>query len=307
MEPNQTLNSGESSTPTHAGDELISTVEFSTTAPADTDPGEANNTQAQTQDAANKTEQTEDTTPEGTTKEAKAGDTADGEATRFDKHPRFVELNRRVKSFDEENRLLREELDKIKTSLTQQNKDPDPPPFKDWSGMSEDELLDWQSTDPKGFLDNMLKRAEFVAQAKFDEYRTQLDQQSQKQSQEQAVVSTYEAYAKDNPDFDEMWDSGEIKSYMDKHPGHNPISAHMAMTADAKAEARAKEAAEKAVKEYEAALRSKRASNVLGAGPATIPTESRQADDRLKNPKKYGGITNVLTARLLERRKAAGI
>jgi len=117
------------------------------------------------------------------------------------------------------------------------------------------------------------------------------------------LVKTYESYAKANPDFDEMWDDGRIQAFMDKNPGHNAISAHQMLTE----ETRLKAAADKAVKEFEGALRSKRAASaVLGAGNMSVPTDAKAADERLKNPKKFGGVTEVLTARLLERRRAAG-
>lgn len=298
MGEQQTLNSGESSPSSHyQSDELISTVELATAARADTDPGEAKNTRAQTTEPAS----TDGNVKEDATKTDGGSDKDADAETRFDKHPRFVELNRRVKGFDEENRRLREELEQVKSSIPAQKKEPDPPPYKDWSNMSEEELLDWQSTDPKGFLENVVKQSVHTARSLFGEYVKEQQQQTQQKTQQDAVISTYEAYAKDNPDFDSMWDNGEIKAYMDKNPGHNPLSAHMAMTADT----RAQRAADKALKEYETAQRTKRASSVLGAGPATVPTEPRQADDRLKNPKKYGGITQVLTDRLFERRRAA--
>ena len=150
MEETQTLNAEASSPSDHTpAGELISTVVVPTA--TDTDPEGAKNTQAQPAAPA--------ADPKGETKPEDGDKVAKGDSERFDKHPRFVELNRRVKSFDEENRLLKAELDQIKAKL-ETPATPDPPPFKDWSKMSEDELLDWQSSDPKGFIDNFLRRTE---------------------------------------------------------------------------------------------------------------------------------------------------
>ena len=295
-----------SSAPAHTirTDELISTVDFAK--PVETASVEPEKTVADTDpEGANKTGDS--------TGEQKAGDkegaetkpsVADESNTRFDKHPRFVELNTRLKAAEEQNRQMLQKLSQLET-VKQQEASTTPPtelPYKDWSKMSTEDLLDWQDTDPKGFLDNINKFVSHSIESGITSYQQQLAQQAQQQTAEQKVVSTYEQYAKENPDFDEMWDSGKIKAFIDKHPGHNAISAHQAMTAERRIEA----AVAEALKKHETAIKSKRAaSTVLGTGPASVPTASKQADNDLREPKKFGGPTAVLAARLAKLRQAS--
>ena len=286
----ETINNpaSDSSSQAQTSSELVSTVEFSPVSDADPSPPEALNPEAPKETKEETGKESEEPKPKG-------------DEFRFDKHPRFQELNRSVKEFREQNRVLQDEIEKIKSS--QQISTPKELPFKDWSQMSDDELLDWQASDPKGFLANLNKTVEYAVSQKLESYQNQLQQQSEKKQFESSVANTFESYAKTNPDFDEMWDSGEIQDYMQKHPGHNAMSAHMEMTGESRLEKIKQEAVDKALKEYETAQRSKRASKVMGSAPATVPTSSNHADDRLKNPKKYGGDTNVLVARLMERRR----
>lgn len=286
-----TINPASDSSSQAQSSELVSTVEFSPAPDADQSHGEATNPEA-----PKDTTKSENNGKEGNEPKTK------GDDFRFDKHPRFQELNKSVKEFREQNQRLQEELEKIKASQ-QQPPTPKEMPFKDWSQMSDDELLDWQASDPKGFLNNLNQAVEYAVQQGIETYQQRQQQVTEKQRFESSVAKTFESYAKENPDFDTMWDSGEIQEYMQKNPGHNAISAHMAMTGEVRIEQIRKEAAEKALKEYEAAQRSKRASKVIGSAPATVPTSSNHADDRLKNPNKYGGDTNVLVARLMERRR----
>jgi len=285
MPDQTTINSGDSSS---QAQELVPTVDISPVT-EDRSPAEAQIPEAQKTEEVKKTE----TVKEEAKPEPK------GEDFRFDKHPRFKELHQRVKNYEEELRELREAVAKQKQPDTPQEK-----PYKDWSQMKEDELLDWQASDPKGFLENQMKAAQYMAAKEFEAYKRQFDQQAEQQQRDARLASTYEQYASKNPDFDEMWDSGEIRDFMDKNPGHNAISAHMAMTTDKRIEAAKQEAVQKALAEYEAKLKTKRAaSTVMSSGPATVPTSSEHADDRLQNPNKYGGKMTVLAERFAERQR----
>jgi hypothetical protein len=123
---------------------------------------------------------------------------------------------------------------------------------------------------------------------------------------ETKVEETYRTYAQDNPDFDQLWDSGDIRKFMDEHPGHNAISAHMAMTAEARQEKAIKDAVAKALKEADTARRSvRKTASILGQGPTAAPTSPAASTEDIKNPNKFGGHTSVLAARLAERRRAA--
>ena len=168
--------------------------------------------------------------------------------------------------------------------------------------MKEDELLDWQAQDPKGFLDNLNKAVQYTVSNELEAYKQRMDQQTEQVQHESKLAKTYEDYAKQNPDFDELWDSGTITEFMTKNPGHNAMSAHMAMTAETRLEAAKAEAAKKALEEYEVKLKTKRAaSTVVSSGPANVPTSTEHADDRLNNPNKYGGRMTVLAERYAER------
>ena len=300
-EDQTTLNEGvESSTPQptpQSQGELVSTVDLMPTQPADTDPEGANNTGADAVENA------------AESVKADAGKPDEGLITRFDKHPRFVELNTRVKTAEESNRQL---LDRIAKLEAQRSSGPDagdngtPLPFKDIAQMTDDELLDWQSSDPKGYYENLAKYNAHVTRTEFQQILAERDEQARQQAFESQIDRTYSAYANDNPDFDQMWDSGEITAYIDTHPGHNPISAHMALTAEARMQAKVDEAVKAALDKADADQRSKRATrSIMGAGPSRQPTPPSDAE--LKDPKKYGGDTQVLTERLLARRRAAGM
>ena len=290
-EDNATLNtSGESSAQVQGqSEELVSTVEFPRPNVAATDPEGAKNTEA------------------ADTKEIKAETKEDAkpDLDRFDKHPRFVELNARLKAAEEASRKTLEELSQLKSQKAEAPaKKDETPPYKDWGGMSEDEILEWQSNDPKGFVDNIGAFVKHSIAQGIDSFREQTAQASEQQSHEAKVVSTYEAYAKDNADFDAMWDSGEIKSFMDKNPGHNAISAHMAMTAETRQQAAIDKAVADALKKASSDQRSKRATaNILSSGPVAAPPAVSDAE--LKDFKSLGLSSTQVLANRLHRLRAA--
>jgi hypothetical protein len=290
---------GSSPVPAQQG-ELVSTVEFQSpkTAAADTDP-----------EGAKKTEATADKQPTG--KEAEGAKAAEdgkdkkpsGEDERFDKHPRFQELHKRVKESDAVIRELREQVRELSTKMDRPRSEGADNgqnlPFKDISKMKPEELLDWQSENPHDYYKNVLAQAKHEISAEF----SQGFEQKQK---EDAIVATYEGFAKQHPDFDEMWDAGDLQKFMQANPGHNAISAYWAMTAEAKVN----EAAEKAAKEAESKFlknqRAKKAADVLPQGPSA--PGAIQGDEALKDTKKFGGSTAVLAQRLEQRRRSqAGV
>jgi hypothetical protein len=279
-----TLNgsSGVSSSPAMSSDgDLISTIGLTTSPPATDTSGKDAKTEAPGT-AEDKTEPDKD-------KGADGGN--DGE-DRFDKHPRFVKLNDRVKAAEKRVAELEQLVNNEKTKATAEgNTETEALPFKDTRKMSKDDLLDWQAEDPQGYHDNL------VAQAKF-ELAKDMKADQKKNSVEDAIAKTYEAYAKENPDFDEMWDSGDIREYMSKNPGHNAISAHMAMTSNKKVEKAVKDA-EKRIMEN---LRAKRESQVIPAGPSASRASSEtEIPTELKDTKKHGGLAAVLARRSQER------
>jgi hypothetical protein len=264
--------------------------------PADTDPEGANNTGGDDGKSADGKD------PEG--QKPGGGDNPPDDSTRFDKHPRFVELNNRMKAAEDQNRQLLDRIDQL-TRLQEQPKDKELP-FKDVSKMSDEELLDWQSEDPKGFLDNINKMVAHQIETGMQQAMAQSGEQAQQREFETRVERTYQQYAEANPDFDPMWDSGEIQRFMDANPGHNAISAHQALTQEKRMQTVVDEAVKKALADADTARRSTRkAGAILGQGPGRGSTPP-DSDAELKSPKQFGGATAVLAARLARRRAQAG-
>jgi hypothetical protein len=297
-EENGALNTdaGSSPVPAEVGG-LVSTLEFQSPKPeaADADPEGAKNTEGTEKTAKGKEAEG------GKTGEAGAKDKPAGEDDRFDKHPRFQELNRRVKESDDVIRKLEKTVTELSAKLSKPSGDDAAgvdgnAPYKDISKMKAEELLDWQSEDPHGYYKNVLAQAKHELTAEFTHT-------SEQRAKEDAVVSTFENFAKQHPDFDEMWDAGDLQQFMQSNPGHNAISAYWAITAEAKVQ----EAAEKAAKEAEAKFiknqRAKKVSDVLPQGPSA-PAGSMVGDDALKDTKKFGGTTAVLAQRLADRRRS---
>jgi hypothetical protein len=233
---------------------------------------------------------------------------------RYDQLPRFQELNAKVKE-EREARIAAE----AKLALLEKSPlNPDWLPaandqmdFKDTSKMTAEELREWQEDDPVGYAANLRKEAAWEA-------RQAIKAESLRNDTVSRIEQTFNQYAKENPTFNEMWESGEIERFMNEHPGHNAISAHMVMTAgkqsgDMKAmiDKAVAEAVAKATKETEERVRkdflAKRGATVISSTSA-----ARSADDgvdtALKNTNQFGGTTTVLASRLAEmRRRAAGL
>lgn len=300
-----TINNADSSSqsaPLVLGD-LISTVEFATPpSTADTSKADDNSQQTPHADDDNNKD-TKDAAGEEAKAKADAGEkeSSDDGNVRFDKHPRFVELNTRMKEAETKAALAEEKLRELETKLDGgEGKEGKDLPYKDVSQMTAEEIQEWQEEDPKGFYANMLQQAKH-------EIANEQRQEMSKQSKESAIAGTFEKYAKDNPDFDEMWDSGELKRFMEKNPGHNAISAHMALTGQKKQQ----EAIDAAVKESEkrimANIKAKGNAKVLGQGPSSARPSNDSSPPDLKDTKQYGGLTAVLARRSMERDRARGL
>ena len=250
---------------------------------------------------------------DGAGKEGKDGD-------RFDQHPRFQELNDRMKAAEE--RAIRAEaklevLDKGKggdDKGTGADDDGYKPMFTydDVSKMDADQIREKLEDDPKGFITNLF--AQMV-----DETRKVIHQEQAQNAQKSTIKTTFDKFAEENPgdpsvglkSFDEMWKSGELKSFMGKHPGHNAISAYMMMTTEAReksvaarSEAKIKADAEKKAEEARRNKQAKDGARSLGAGPGGAPKDA--GAETIKNTKAQGGLISALTQRLVSRRSADG-
>ena len=216
---------------------------------------------------------------------------------RFDKHPRFQELINTVNELKGRNSVLEGILTALQNGNQVQSPHPDggsTPSYKDVSQMSKDELLEWFEENPADFLNNFANQV-------IHENTTK----EQQQTFNQRVSQTFSDYAKGNADFDAMWKSGKIEEYMNAHPGHNAISAHMALTQ----EQRLKDAVDKAVKETEQRVvknfQAKRDAGTMGdAGGGGNRTPDK--DSELKDTKSTGGLIASLARRHATRRAGAG-
>ncbi len=233
--------------------------------------------------------------------EEKAAQAAQEDETRFDKHPRFQEL---ISSKNDLKAQLKTLQTRVDEGLKPKEEEEDPG-YKDISKMSEDDLREWIDSDPIAYTANIAKQIKAEVTAEVEGSFSQ-------RSQENSVLKTFDDYAAKNETFDQMWDSGEIQTFINKNPGHNAISAHMALTSETTAngaEAKIKDAVEKAIKETEERViknfKAKKGAQVIGSGPVTTGTAQGRVAQELKQPKKFGGINTVLAARLQERRQAA--
>ncbi|MFH2075554.1 MAG: hypothetical protein ABIJ57_09445 [Pseudomonadota bacterium] len=240
--------------------------------------------------------------------EAKPGERAEKDPDRFDKHPRFQELLKERDSFKLELENIKGQL-KVLTPQqkeTVQAREEKELPYKDITKLTKEQVLEWQEDDPVGYAANLYQQM-------LHEARETLNREKATESYKTTVKGTYERYAKNNPDFMQLWNSGDIQKVMDSNPilFPNAISAHMAMKLHMSkdmGEKATKEAVNKAVKEAEERVtknfQAKRNAAVIGDGGAVkvdgIP-------DELKNPDKYGGTTAVGAMRLQRlRQQAAG-
>lgn len=272
---------------TSSDEDLISTVDLippqkPTAKKADTEPEGANKTKDQKEEA-----------------KKSEGDAALEE--RYDKIPRFKELLT-------ESKKARQELEQLKAQLAakkETSEETEELPYKDVSKMTKEEILEWQDSDPHGYHENLLKQAEFNLTKRMEE-------KMGARSFEDAIAKTYSDFAKKNPDFDDLWDTGELTSYMKVNPGHNAISAYYALTSEKKTQTAEKEWQEKmdkavkaAEKRAQDAYRVKRESQVLPSGPGWTGLPEGVSPELLDS-KKFGGSTAVLAARSAARMAAKG-
>jgi hypothetical protein len=292
----QSADTGASSTPMASEGDLVPTVEIGIETIPEGDPSS---------DPDAKGEGSQEGAPEAKTGGEDEGDgkPKEGEGavddldTRFDKHPRFVELNEKVKALGTQNADLQRQL---------QEQQKQPPggegseklPFKDISEMEDEAVLEWQQDDPKGYYANVL------AQAKH-EVGNDLAGRMDERNYETQIEHTFTEFAKQNPDFDEMWDRGELQRFMNTHPGHNAISAYRELTFDQRLDEGKKEAVAEAEKKFNEGLKTKRESQTLSSGPAASGggTVAGKTPPELQDTKKFGGLTTVLAKRSADRIK----
>ena len=138
----------------------------------------------------------------------------------------------------------------------------------EFENMDNDQILDQLHENPKDFVNLIASQV-----------RKGIEAENEQKAQEDQYVKTFQDFASKYPDFEEKWEDGELKAYMDSHPGHNALSAYLNITHDAR------------IKE---AVQSKLAEKGLSDQSA------------LGNTKKHGGTTRVLADRLKVLRSQGG-
>lgn len=251
---------------------------------------------------------------EAANKDGDAGDKTGqkGQEGRFDQHPDWIRMKEERDNAVLEAAKLKgvvEGITQVKgpekvAGGTPADELPKPlVPYKDITKMSREEILEWMEDDPQGYEANRF--------AQFMHERDIIDFQRNREIQKTTTIrGTFEQYEKDNPDFKQMWDSGEIKKYMDAHPGHNAISAHLILTKEAASRSldeKIKEAVDKTIKEttekVTADFRAKRNAQTIGDGPGGVKMGG--ANEDLKDTKTQGGLVSALAGRLQKMRAAA--
>jgi len=234
-------------------------------------------------------------------KEAKADDgeekPQEGQDGRYDKDPAWQRIIKQRDETREENIRLKAQLDVLAKQQEAAPVAPLPSDFKDLSQFSDDEIREWMEDDPKGFVANLTAKIHADI-----EMKTQ--QKEQQNALNQKVHATFSSYAEANPDFNDLWESGEIQKFMDENPGHNAISAHQMLTGEARVQARIDAAVKEATEKITANFRAKRNAEVLSGGPARQSSGGADVPVELTNTKKYGGRTSVLTSILQASRNA---
>ena len=295
---------GESSppAPVQSGD-LVSTIDVKI--PSDV------KTSSKEEPSSEETQKTEG--PEGSDKGEGKDETKDVDAKeadtkaddRFDKHPRFQELISDRREMKNTIAQLTEEI----ANLKQSREEPARPTYDNFGDslvevLGED-LFDKFEDDPKSFMTKFASQldarlSEQVGERVMSQVQDILEAKEM-EAQEKQIEHTFNSYAQTHPDFDEMWDSGDLKRFMDENPGHNAISAHAILTEDKKLEAERQKAAKEAEKQVLTRQKAKKNAAVLGSGPSAGGRTVGQVPAELKDTKKYGGLASVLASRSLAR------
>jgi len=227
-------------------------------------------------------------------------DPAKGQEARIDKDPVFRRLHG-------ENQKLRDDVARISTQIDtllqvqpkqgDQGAVEETRDYTDITTLTEEQREDWRDNDPLDYEANL------VRQTAAETTKKVLGIIDQKNS-EKSVEGNFHKFVQDNPDFQELAQSGAIQKYRNDNPGVGPYGAYYALTgekkiADAVSEA-TKAAEKKATKDHKANR------NHKVPGSYTAPKDSADPHAKeLQNTKLHGGPTAVLARRLQERRQEA--
>lgn len=231
-------------------------------------------------------------------KEAKGPDGKDPEIEPFHNHPRFQQLIQKNKTLETQLQEMRQQME----SLT--NKDSVSP---DGAKPVEDTFSQKMAEIQEKLEEGEMSVSEAMAQQqKLSEERSQamFQQILKDQAREAEVKKIQENFLKENADFLEIQDKGELQTLMEANPLHDELSAYYAYKAS-QVDDQVKQAVDKAVKETEDRLRkefqSKRHAASLGGGASHVPNNDGK-NPALNDTKKFGGKTTVLADMLKKMR-----
>ena len=301
-------------------DETITQSTSSVDAPISLDPvptiseGTPAKAEAQIQQDEQKAPATE-AAPETKTEEVKAETEAkaedvpetkpeetEEELDRFDKHPRFQELNKKAKDAEARAIKLEAQLELLNKQVGELKKVDAP---KD-DPLNDEELTQLFDENPAAALKKVMDLAR--QQAK-DEVLGELNEKQSFSVKEKLLKDFQEK----NPDFIDLWNDGTLQQFVDANPIHNPMSAYLLHTMPAKIEAEVAKAVEAAkaevkadyeakIKEIEANHKAKKEIKVITDSPES-PTSTNTSEDEIRNSK--SGTVNILTGIVQKMRQAA--
>lgn len=297
-----------------SSDGLIETVDIAAPAVEDKPSEETIKAQAETDEKAKAEEEAKAKEDEKAKAEAEAQAKAEEEAAdiRFDKSKRFRQMNERIKSAETDSQALRQEIDALKQGMTKPDSTEQEPDYINIADKTEEELREWQDEDPKGYAANLVKQAKAELLEELRSEQTQKERQRNESSFRDRAEQTHQEFAKTHPDFDDMFDSGELIKFAKENPGHNLISAYFHLKSSNNGNETQKlidAAVKKAIAETEAKVikqfKTKGHASVLGAGPSAPTARTTQEIPLdLQDTKKFGGTATVLANRLKARREA---
>lgn len=143
----------------------------------------------------------------------------------FHKHPRFQEMNKTIKE-------LKAQVEQLTAKPAEET--PEDLGYRDITKLTPDEIQDWQDEDPVGWAKNLLMQAKAEA-------RNDIHAEAHQNTMRAAADKTLDDFVKAHPDFDEVYESRVLSRYCDEHPGHNIISAYLAINEEKAREAHGKE------------------------------------------------------------------
>ncbi len=229
----------------------------------------------------------------------------------FQQSPRFQELMSEKSEMQGQIKTLTSQVNTLTTKSVEEETEDGAGEYENILSMSDETLVQNFEKDPKGFLANFGRQIYSEVMATVNEKDAARDTKTAATTREQEIRTMYDQYGRDNPEFNDMWNKGEIQAFQKANPGHTPISAHQVIVANKKvadsetAKTTAVEAAVKQAKEEaKTAQQTKIHAKVIAGGPGNGAVSSQTGPPiELTDTKSHGGLIRALTNRSLARTK----